>query len=421
VKPSDTQELTEKGHAEMPLCRICGGAVAEFADFGRQPISDAFLVPGRTGEEFFYHLVAGICQSCTMVQLVSEVPRELMFHEEYPYRTSESALMAKHFELVARQLLETELTGPDPLVVEIGSNDGVMLKTISNAGVRHLGVDPSGGAARLAAAAGVRVRVDFFEKSSAAAIRRAEGPATVIFSANTFSHIPYIGSVLEGVDELLADDGVFVFEERYLADIIASSAFDQIYDEHFYLFCVRSVSNLLARHGFEVVNAERLAVHGGALRYTVARAGRRTPSAAVAELLDGEAALGLTDLATFTAFATNAMTIRDDLVALLQDLRAQGKTVVGYGATAKSATAINYCGITPDLVSFVCDSTPDKQGKLMPGSHIPVRPPSAFSQPYPDYALLFAWNHAEEIMTKERAFHDAGGKWILYVPDVHVV
>ncbi|MQA12511.1 MAG: methyltransferase domain-containing protein [Pseudonocardiaceae bacterium] len=404
----------------MPPCRICGGSVIEFADFGRQPISDAFRLPSQTDEEFFYHLAAGICQSCTMVQLLSEVPREMMFHEQYPYRTSESAMMASHFELFAQRLLETELLDSDPFVVEIGSNDGAMLKAISNAGVRHLGVDPSGEAARLATQAGVRVRVDFFEKSSAAAIRCADGPAKVIFSANTFSHIPYIGSVLEGIDELLADDGVFVFEERYLADIIASSSFDQIYDEHFYLFCVRSVCNLAARHGFEVVDAEHLTVHGGAIRYTLARTGRRRPSAAVAELLDREATLGLADLATFTRFATNAKTIRDDLMVLLRELRSQGKTVVGYGATAKSATAINYCGMTPDLIPFVCDSTPGKQGRLMPGSGIPVRPPSAFSQPYPDYALLFAWNHAEEIMANERAFHESGGKWILYVPDVHV-
>lgn len=405
----------------MPLCRICGGSVTEFVDFGKQPISDAFVMPGRTDGEYFYHLAAGLCQSCTMVQLLSEVPRELMFHEDYPYRTSESASMAKHFEVVAKRFLETELADPDAFMVEIGSNDGVVLKTISSAGVRHLGVDPSAGAARAAALAGVRARVDFFEKTSAATIRQEEGTAKVIFSANTFSHIPYIGSVLEGVDELLADDGVFVFEERYLADILASKAFDQIYDEHYYLFCVRSVRNLAQRHGFELVDAEHLAVHGGAVRYTVARPGVRRPSPAIAEFLDREASLGLADFATFTRFAADVRVIRDELMTLLRDLRAQGKTVVGYGATAKSATAINYCGITSELVPFVIDSTVDKQGKLMPGTHIPVRPPQAFSSPYPDYALLFAWNHAEEVMSKERAFAESGGKWIFYVPDVHMV
>jgi methylation protein EvaC len=402
-------------------CRICGGPVAEFFDFGRQPISDAFLDPGWVDGEYFFRLAVGACAACTMVQLLEEVPRDRMFHQEYPYRSSGSVVMAKHFKQVARRLLETELTGPDPFLVEIGSNDGVMLKTLQEAGIRHLGVDPSGGATDAARAAGVRVRTEFFEESSALAIRAAETAADVIFSANTTSHIAYIDSVFRGVDVLLTDDGVFIFEERYLADIIGRGTFDQIYDEHFYLFSVRSVRNLAERFGFELVDAEHLPVHGGAIRYTLARAGKRTPTPAVAEFLAQEEAARLTAPATLERFAARVGSIRDDLMTLLRRLHAEGRTVVGYGATAKSATAINYCGITADLVRFVCDSTATKQGKLMPGSHIPVRAPAAFADPYPDYALLFAWNHAEEIMAKEREFRRSGGRWILYVPDVHLV
>nr|AHA82000.1 Arm31 [uncultured bacterium] len=406
---------------DMHRCRICRGVVAEFFDFGRQPISDAFLEPGQVENEFFFRLAVGVCQSCTMVQLLEEVPRDRMFHHGYPYRSSESTFMSKHFEQVARRFLETELTGDDPFVVEIGSNDGVMLRTVSEAGVRHLGVDPSSGAAGAAATAGVRVRTDFFEESSAIDIRAADGPAHLIFSANTTSHIPYIDSIFRGVDALLADDGVFVFEERYLADIIGQTAFDQIYDEHFYLFSIRSVQNMAERFGFQLVDAEHLPVHGGAVRYTIARPGRRKPTRAIDDFLAREEADGLTEPAAFERFATDVRKVRDDLMALLRKLRADGRTVVGYGATAKSATAVNYCGITEELVPFACDSTPAKQGKLMPGSHIPVRAPSAFGNPYPDYALLFAWNHAEEIMLKEREFRDSGGRWILYVPNVHVV
>ena len=405
----------------MNRCRICDGDVVEFFDFGRQPISDAFLEPGHVDDEFFFRLAIGICRFCTMVQLLEEVPRDRMFHQDYPYRSSESTFMRKHFEQVARRFLETELTGQDSFVVEIGSNDGVMLRTVSEAGVRHLGVDPSGGAADAAAASGIRVRTDFFEESSATDIRARDGAADVIFSANTTSHIAYVDSVFRGVDALLADNGVFVFEERYLADILASSAFDQIYDEHFYLFSVRSVRNLAGRFGFQLVDAEHVPVHGGAIRYTIARPGQRTQTPAIAEFLAREEAAGLTDPATFERFATDVRTIRGDLMELLRRLRADGRTVVGYGATAKSATAVNYCGITEELVSFVCDSTPAKQGKLMPGSHIPVRPPSAFGDPYPDYALLFAWNHADEIMIKEREFRESGGRWILYVPETHIV
>lgn len=405
---------------DMNNCRICGGVIREFFDFGRQPISDAFLKPGHLDGEFFFRLAVGICESCTMVQQLEEVPREQMFHQEYPYRSSGSTVMSKHFRQVGRRFLETELTGSDPFAVEIGSNDGVMLKTVSDAGIRHLGVEPSGGAAEVARSAGVRVRTDFFEESSAIEIRAAEGPADVIFSANTTSHISYIDSIFRGVDALLAINGVFVFEDRYLGDIINHSTFDQIYDEHFYLFSIRSVRNMAERFGFELVDAEHLPVHGGTIRYTVARPGQRKPTAAIGEFLAREQTQRLADLATYERFATDVERIRDDLMTLLRTLRAQRRTVVGYGATAKSATATNYCGIGPDLVPFVCDSTPDKQGTLMPGSHIPVRSPSAFGNPYPDYALLFAWNHAEEIMAKESAFRESGGKWILYVPNVHL-
>ncbi|ACY98305.1 MULTISPECIES: class I SAM-dependent methyltransferase [Thermomonospora] len=404
----------------MSECRVCGGAVREFVDFGRQPISDAFPAAGAESEEYFFRLAAGQCEDCTMVQLMEEVPRDLMFRQDYPYYSSGSAVMRKHFEQTARRFLETELTGPDPFIVEIGCNDGVMLKTIKAAGVRHLGVEPSGGVAGVAAAAGVRVMVEFFEEETAKRIRETDGPANVIFAANTLCHIPYIGSVLRGVRELLADDGVFVFEDPYLGDIVAKTSFDQIYDEHFYFFTARSVQSMAARFGLELVDVQRLAVHGGEVRYTLTRPGARTPSPAVAELIAAEDAQKLTERATLEGFAANVQRIRDDLVALLTRLRDEGKTVVGYGATAKSATVTNYCSLGTGLISYVCDTTPAKQGRLTPGTHIPVRPVEAFQSCYPDYAVLFAWNHADEIMAKERGFREAGGKWITYVPEVRI-
>jgi methylation protein EvaC len=405
----------------MVECRICGGAVVEFADFGRQPLSDAFRKPEESEPEFFFRLAVGSCERCTMVQLVEEVPREKMFHEDYPYHSSGSAVMGKHFAETARRFLETELTGPDPFIVELGCNDGVMLKAIGEAGVRHLGVEPSGGVAELARAAGVRVRTEFFQESTATAIRAADGPADVVYAANTMCHIPYAESIFRGLDALLAPGGVFVFEDPYLGDIVERTSFDQIYDEHFYFYTARSVRAMALRFGFELVDVERLAVHGGEVRYTLARQGVREPSAAVAGLVAEELEKGLAERSTLDGFAREVARVRDDLRALLNRLREEGRTVVAYGATAKSATVANYCGIGPELVSFVCDTTPAKQGRLTPGSHLPVRPRAAFADPYPDYALLFAWNHAEEIMAKERAFSEAGGRWIRYVPRVEVV
>jgi methylation protein EvaC len=394
--------------------------VEEKFDFGDQPVSNAFLRAEELREEEFFRLAVGICTSCGMVQLMQETPRTRMFHENYPYRSCSSSIMRKHFERTALHLMETELTGPDDLIVEIGCNDGVLLKAVADAGVRHLGIDASAGAVEVARAKGVRARVEFFEESTAQRLRAEYGPAKVIFSANTFSHIAYIGSVLAGVDRLLADDGVFVFEDRYLGDIIGHNYFDQIYDEHFYLFSVRSVTAMAERYGFELVEAERLPVHGGSMRYKFARPGRRRV-AGLHDLLEQEDRLGLTRPETFERFGANIGRIRRDLVTLLTGLRAEGKTVAGYGATSRSATVTNFCGIGPDLIPFVSDTTPEKQGRLTPGSHIPVYAPDRFAAPYPDYALLFAWNHADEILAKERRFHDAGGRWIFYVPDVHIV
>nr|AFU65915.1 DacS3 [Dactylosporangium sp. SC14051] len=415
------QAPTETGQPRTGTCRVCAGPVVQFLDLGRQPLSDHFIEPGEIGTEFTYDLLVGQCSACTMVQLLEEVPRERMFADAYPYRSSGSAVMREHFERTARDLLDGPLRGTDPFVVEIGCNDGVMLGTVRAAGVRHLGFEPSGQVARLAGDRGITVRNAFFEAATAAETRAQHGPADVVYAANTMCHIPYVESILKGVDALLAPDGVFVFEDPYLGDIVDKTSFDQIYDEHFFLFSAGSVRAMARHFGFDLVDVQRLPVHGGEVRYTLARAGVREPSAAVGELLAEEDARRLTDLTTLRRFAANVTRIRDDLTGLLRRLRAEGRRVVAYGATAKSATVTNFCGIGPDLVEFVCDSTPAKQHRLTPGRHIPVRPPAAFAEPYPDYALLFAWNHAEEIMRNEQAFRQAGGAWILYVPEVRVV
>ncbi|WP_189170577.1 class I SAM-dependent methyltransferase [Pilimelia anulata] len=405
----------------MTTCRICRGPVREFFDFGSQPLSDAFVAPPATGPEYRYRLAVGACGECGMVQLLEEVPRERMFHAGYPYHSSGSAVMRAHFAAAARRLREAECRRPDPFVVEIGCNDGIMLRTLAADGVRHLGIDPSRGVADLAAAAGVRVRVDFFEQSTALAVRAEEGPADVIFAANTICHIPYLDSVLRGVDALLAPDGVFVFEDPYLGDVLDRSSFDQIYDEHFYLFSATSVRAVAERAGLALVDVERLPVHGGEVRYTLARAGRRQPRPAVAALIGDERRRELTGPAALDRFAANVKHNCAELTTLLHKLRDDGAHVVGYGATAKSATVTNYCGIGPGLLDAVFDSTPAKQGRLTPGVHLPVRPLAEFRDPFPDYAVLFAWNHADEIIANEREFRERGGRWIMYVPEVRVI
>ena len=411
--------MTEPG--TTAVCRICDGAVTRFLDLGRQPLSDGFLAGPPAGDEYFYHLAVGMCGECTMVQLMQEVPRELMFHEDYPYYSSGSSVMREHFAGTARRFLETELLGPDPFIVEIGSNDGIMLGTIKDAGVRHLGFEPSGQVGETARASGIRVRTAFFEEATAREVRATEGPADVIYAANTICHIPYLSSIFRGVDALLAANGVFVFEDPYLGDILAKTSFDQIYDEHFFLFAARSVQQAARHFGFELVDVERLAVHGGEVRYTIARVGAREPSVNLARAAGGGGRAWPDGPGQPRAVRHRGRADPHRPGGPAEKLRAENKRVVGYGATAKSATVTNFCGISTDLVEWVSDSTPAKQGRLTPGAHLPVRPPADFAADYPDHALLFAWNHATEIMAKERAFRDAGGKWIVYVPEVREI
>jgi SAM-dependent methyltransferase len=401
-------------------CRVCGGKVAEFVDLGNQPTANGFLLPHEVDQEFLFRLAVGACEECALVQLTETVPQEFRYHGGYRYHASGSASHRKHFEANARYFLENELTGPHPFIVEIGCNDGVMLSTVAAAGVPHLGVEPSTNVAELAMAKGVNVWTRFFDEATAGLIRAEYGTADVVFGANTICHIAHIDSVFRGLAELLGPRGIFVFEEPYLGTLVDHLAFDQIYDEHIFYYSLTSVAALARRFGFELVNAEPIAMHGGEIRYTIARAGARIPAPAVAELLAREQRVRLSEPETLAKFGRTVEKIREDLLELLGDLRAQGKRVVGYGAPAKCSTTTNYCGIDSSLIEFVVDSTPAKQGHLVPGSHLEVRSPEAFANPYPDYALLFAWNHAEEIMAKEQGFRESGGKWITYVPEVRV-
>jgi methylation protein EvaC len=240
-------------------------------------------------------------------------------------------------------------------------------------------------------------------------------------AANVMCHIPYLHSVVSGFEKLLKPAGTIIFEDPYLGDIVEKTSYDQIYDEHAFYFSVAALSYLFEEHGFQIVDLAPQTVHGGSMRYFVSCKGAKRPAASVEAQLAREERLGLRQASTYARLRENIEQSRDQLTALLRDLKRQGKRVVGYGATSKSTTVTNYCGLTSELVEFISDTTPIKQGKFSPGAHIPVRPHEEFKARYPEYALLFAWNHAEEIMVKEEQFRSGGGQWVVYVPRVQVV
>jgi methylation protein EvaC len=303
----------------------------------------------------------------------------------------------------------------------MGSNDGIMLQNFAAADIRHLGIEPSKNVAQVAIDKGIKTVTEFFGADLARRIVAENGRVDAFLAANVMCHIPYQHSIVEGIKILLKPTGVALFEDPYLGDVIEKTSYDQIYDEHTFLFSVASVSNLFERYGMEVIDVEPQTTHGGSMRYVIAHKGARTVSPKVKAQRDKECALGLHLPETYDRFRRNCEESRAQLMNLLTDLKARGKRVVGYGATSKSTTITNYCGITADLVEFISDTTPIKQGKYSPGAHVPVRPYDDFVKNYPDYALLFAWNHAAEIMEKEKAFSATGGKWIIYVPRVAVL
>ena len=374
-----------------------------------------------TMKNFISELQVAFCPDCGMVQLSEQVEPEKMFHENYAFFSSTSARMATHFKQLADFLIEGYMKTLNPFVVEIGSNDGILLQHFANAGFRHLGIEPSCNVAQEAINKGIQTVCRFFDESVAREILAEQGQADVFLGANVMCHISHLHSVFAGIKILLKPNGLLIFEDPYLGDIVEKTSYDQIYDEHVFYFSVKSISYLVEQHGLEVVDVIPQGVHGGSMRYMVCHKGARTISRAVAKWLAKEKVLGLDLPETYHSLHQAIEQSRNDLMRLLHDLKQKNKRVVGYGATSKSTTVTNYCGITPELVEFISDTTPIKQGQFSPGAHIPVRPYEEFMTNYPDYALLFAWNHVAEILAKEQNFRRAGGKWLVYVPRVEVL
>lgn len=406
----------------MINCRVCNGPIKPFMSFGPMPIANGFLKKEEFADEYFFEMEVAFCEHCGMFQLVEQPDAERMFHENYAFFSSLSRHMQLHFEAFAKSVMSRVFAGrKDPFVVELGSNDGIMLKHFKAAGFRHLGIEPSENVANVARAQGIQTLSEFFNLELAERLVAEHGHADAIISANVMCHIPDINSVAAGIARLLKPDGVLMFEDPYLGDMIAKTSYDQIYDEHVFIFSATSVAWAFGQHGLELIDVMPQVTHGGSMRYALAPKGSHSVSPNVAALLEKERAQGLHQPKTYLQFKQNCEASKAALLQLLKKLHSEGKRVVGYGATSKSTTVMNYSGICPDLIEFISDTTPIKQGKFTPGVHIPVKPYEDFKKNPPDYALLFAWNHAAEIFEKEGAFRESGGKWITFVPAVGIL
>jgi methylation protein EvaC len=390
--------------------------------FGCMPIANGFLLPDQFKDEYFFELKPAFCDKCMMFQIEEQPAPEKMFHGSYAFYSSTSRYMQSHFKAFASVVIESVLGGRrDPFVVELGSNDGIMLRHFKAAGYRHLGIEPSVNVADIARAQGIQTISEFFNEGLAERIVAERGQADVVLAANVMCHIPVLSSVASGIRKLLKPDGVLIFEDPYLGDMIEKVSYDQIYDEHVFIFSATSIAWAFGQHGLELIDVAPQTTHGGSMRYFLSPKGSRTVSLRVQQQIARERQQGLHKAETYDRFRRNCEASKKTLMETLESLRAQGKRVVGYGATSKSTTVTNYCGIGPEHIEFISDTTPIKQGKFSPGAHIPVKPYERFAENLPEYALLFAWNHGIEIREKEQKFKEKGGKWLVYVPKVEII
>ena len=403
-------------------CCVCSNPIEKFMSFGSMPIANGFLEKEEFEKEYFFDMDVAFCNNCKMFQLVNQPNPEQMFNENYAFFSGTSKLMSEHFKKFSNHLLNDYLADEkDPFVVEIGSNDGIMLENFAKKGIRHLGIEPSANVAEVASKKGINTIVEFFNKELAEKIVSQNGKADAFIAANVMCHIPYINSIVEGIKELLNKDGIVMFEDPYLGKVIEQTTYDQIYDEHTFLFSAHSIKYLFGQHGLELIDVEPQKTHGGSMRYVLAHTGSKEISDNVSKQLNYEKKLGIHNDSFTENFKINCEKYRSNLIELLNELKSKGKRIVGYAATSKSTTIINYCGITSDHLDCIYDTTPIKQGKYSPGAHIPIKAHDGFKDDYPDYALLFGYNHEKEIMEKEQEFMDKGGKWVTYVPEVKIL
>jgi len=402
-------------------CRLCNGRSLELVlPIKPTPIADAYIPAERLDEvQECYPLDLFLCGSCGHVQLLDVVDAGLLFGN-YIYVTSSSLGLVAHFENYAEEVLRRVSCAKGSLVIEIGSNDGSLLRFFQNHGMRVLGVDPAHKIAEEATKSGVETLPSFFTAELARQIRRERGPAAIVTANNVFAHADDLAGMAEGIRDLLAPDGVFVFEVSYLVDVIEKTLFDTIYHEH---LCYHSVTPLQAffrRHGMELIDAERVGTKAGSLRCIVQLAGgRRTVSPSVARLTGLEASLGLERGETVRAFAARIEHVKNQLGGLLRDLKAQGKTIAGYGASP-SVTTLIYHFELGDVLSFLVDDNPRKQGLFSPGHHIPVLPPQTIYERKPDYILILAWTYAQPIKKKLQTSLAWDGHFIVPLPQIEV-
>ncbi|MDP2933967.1 MAG: class I SAM-dependent methyltransferase, partial [bacterium] len=407
-------------------CRFCNGTnLAKILDFGNVPLAGGFLKEQDFAEEKFYPLDLSFCTDCCLVQVTNVVPADILF-KNYFYFSSSIGTLVQHCAEFAKETVERFLKGVlKPSVFEIGCNDGVLLKPFASMGVRAVGVDPATNVVNSITARDITVINDFFTEKAAGRIRAEHGTFDAIVSSYSFAHIDDMRDVMKGIKILLKDNGFFIFEVYYLGTLIDEMQYDMIYHEHMSYYSLQSLMLFLKQFGMEIFDVKFTpGVRSGAVRFYAKNIGGREekPTVAFRNMMKYEKEKGFDKVETYLDYAGKVRGTKEELLKVLDNLKKEGATIIGYGASGRGTTIMNYCGIDGRYLDYVVDDAPAKHGFFTPGTHVPIYPWEHTKQTqFPHYALLFAWSFINEVRKRREDYLRAGGKFIVPLPKVSVV
>ena len=392
-------------------CKITNKKILPFMSFGNMPIANGFLKKENFEKEFFYEMEVGFSEDLSLFQLNDHPKPEKMFNENYPFFSGSSDYMKNHFKLYADSLKKI-YSRSNLKIIEIGSNDGTMLKNFKASDYQSLGFEPSKNVSDRASKNGLSSINKFFNQKNVSELKDNIKSTDIIYASNVICHVPDLADLIKSIDILLSKEGTFVFEEPYLGAMFDKTSYDQIYDEHIFMFSLTSIKKIFELYDFELVDAEPQITHGGSMRYFIKRKNENEISKNLIQLLEGEKRIELDSLSRCLEFKKNCEISKKNIQDKINNFKNLDYKIAGYAATSKSTTVLNYCNIGHNLIDFICDTTPEKIGKYSPGTHIPIVDMTHFHKSNPDAAYLFAWNHKDEILKKENNYK---GKWFSHV------
>ncbi len=395
-------------------CKITNKQIKPFMSFGKMPIANGFIEKKDFESEFFFDMEIGFSEDISLLQLKEHPTPEQMFNDNYPFFTGSSEYMKMHFSKYAKFIKDNYLNN-NSKIIEIGSNDGTFLKNFKDSNLEYVGFEPSSNVAEIANNNNVKTLNNFFNQDSIEQVAEFKNKTDVIYAANVICHIPNLPDLIKSVDKLLSKNGVFIFEEPYLGSMFEKTSYDQIYDEHIFMFSGSAIQKIFDLFDMELIDLIKQPTHGGSMRYIIARKGIRQKKTNVQKILDLEKKNNLDNYNFCEKFKDNCENSKMKLKKLLNNYKSSGKKIAGYAATSKSTTVLNYCQIGNDIIDYICDTTKEKINKYSPGMHIPIVPIDHFRKNMPDIAYLFAWNHKDEIFNKEKIFTEKNNKWISHI------